>query len=115
MFCQLRSLNVVVTLCFDIFTPPQRHTYVQRVCVLVPQIKKTDVKLMKNVGHALCQVINRDVFGWFIEIKKMMFPPTKHDFNNSVSLNAFVSNAATSAVIAGHSSNDLEFFSCPYL
>jgi len=30
--------------------------------------------------------------------------PAKYDFNNSVSLNIFASNAATIAVIAGHSS-----------
>ena len=39
----------------------------------------------------------------------ILFPPTKYDFNNSVSLNAFASKAAANAVIVGHSSNDLEF------
>jgi len=40
----------------------------------------------------------------------ILFPPAKYDFNNSVSFNACASKVATSAVIAGHSSNDLEFF-----
>jgi len=40
---------------------------------------------------------------------KILFPPAKHDFNNSMSLTAFWSKAATSAVIVGHSSNDLQF------
>ena len=38
---------------------------------------------------------------------KILFPPDKHDFNNSVSLTGFESQA-TSAVIVGHSSNDLQ-------
>jgi len=42
--------------------------------------------------------------------KIILFPPAKYDFNNSVSLNAFASKAATSPVIVGHSSNDLQFF-----
>ena len=40
----------------------------------------------------------------------ILFPPAKYDFNNSVSWNACASKVATSAVIVGHSSNDLEFF-----
>jgi len=40
----------------------------------------------------------------------IQFPPDKYDFHNSVSLNVVASKAATSAVIVGHSSNDLEFF-----
>jgi len=40
----------------------------------------------------------------------MLFPPAKYYFNNSVSLNAFASKAATSAVIMGHSSHDVEYF-----
>jgi len=39
----------------------------------------------------------------------ILFPPAKYNFNNSVSLNAFASKAATNAVIVGHSSNGLEF------
>ena len=39
----------------------------------------------------------------------ILFPPAKYDFNNSVSLNAFASKAATNAMIMGHSSNDLKF------
>jgi len=39
---------------------------------------------------------------------KIHCPPDKHDFNNSVSLIGFESQA-TSAVIVGHSSNDLQF------
>jgi len=38
----------------------------------------------------------------------ILFLPAKHDLNNSVSLNAFASKAATSIVIVEHSSNDLE-------
>jgi len=38
---------------------------------------------------------------------KILFPPAKRDFNNSMSLTAFEPKAATSAVIVGHSSNDL--------
>jgi len=49
---------------------------------------------------------NRGVFGlvclWKVII---LFPPAKHDFNNSVSLNAFGSKAATTAVIVWHSSS----------
>ena len=39
----------------------------------------------------------------------ILFPPSKYDFNNSVSLKAFASQAATSAVILGHCGNDLQF------
>jgi len=38
--------------------------------------------------------------------KNNLFLPAKHDCNDFVSLKAFVSKAATSAVIVGHSSND---------
>ena len=39
----------------------------------------------------------------------ILFPPPKR-FNNSMSLKVFASKAATSAVIVGNSSNNLEFF-----
>jgi len=38
---------------------------------------------------------------------EILFPPPKHDFHNSVSLNAFASQTATNGVIVGHS-RDLE-------
>ena len=41
---------------------------------------------------------------------KILFPLAKHDFHNSMPLNAFASKAATNTVIAGLSSKDLEFF-----
>ena len=69
------------------------------------------MKLLKNVGHLFCQIFNDDVFGRFcLQNLIILFPPAKYDFNNSVSLNAFASKAATIAVIVGHCSNDLEFF-----
>jgi len=43
-----------------------------------------------------------------------VFPPDKHDFRNSVSLNAFASKVATSAVILGHSNKDLQIIYLPY-
>jgi len=39
-------------------------------------------------------------FGWFA-CGRILFPPAKEDFNNSVQFNAFASKAATNAVIAG--------------
>ena len=44
-----------------------------------------------------------------VEINNLV-PPATHDFYNSVSLNALASKVATSAVIVGHSSKDLELF-----
>ena len=38
----------------------------------------------------------------------IVFPPARHDFHNSVSLNAFVSKVATSVVIVGQFSKDLQ-------
>jgi len=40
---------------------------------------------------------------------KILLPPGKHDFYNSVSLNAFASKAVTNAVIVGNSSKNLKF------
>ena len=40
----------------------------------------------------------------------ILFQPAKYDFNNSVSLNVFVSKAAPIVVIVGHSDHDLESF-----
>jgi len=57
--------------------------------------------------NVVCQIFNRDVLDWFACKIKIHFPPDKHDFNNSVSLTGFESQA-TSAVIVGHSSNDLQ-------
>jgi len=49
---------------------------------------------------------------WLVCLQKLiiLFLPAKSDFDDSVSLNVFASKAATSAVIVGHSSNDLELF-----
>ena len=56
-------------------------------------------------------IFNHDAFDWFCLQKLIiLFPPAKYDFNNSVSLYAFASKAATIAVIVGHCSNDLEIF-----
>jgi len=46
-------------------------------------------------------------FGSPVEIKN---PTAKHDFDNSVALNAFASEAATNAMIVGHYAKDLENF-----
>jgi len=40
----------------------------------------------------------------------ILFTPAKYGYNNSVSLNAFASKAASSSLIVGHSSNDLQIF-----
>jgi len=54
---------------------------------------------------------NRGIFGLFCLWKLLiLFPPAKYDFNDPVSLNAFASKAATSAVILGHSSNVSQIF-----
>jgi len=44
------------------------------------------------------------------QILRALFPPAKYDFNNSVSLNAFASKAARSAVVVARSGDDSEFF-----
>jgi len=46
----------------------------------------------------------------YLQKLKILFPPAKYDFNDSVSLNAFAQKAATSAVIVRQFNNDLEFF-----
>jgi len=62
--------------------------------------KKADVILIKNVDHVFCQIFQlrrfRLVCLWQLII---LFPPAKHDFNNSVQFNALASKAATNAVI----------------
>ena len=69
--------------------------------------------LIENVDHVFCQIFQlwgfRLVCLWQLII---LFPPDKYDFNNSMSLNAFASKAATNAVIVGTAVmiNDLEFF-----
>jgi len=40
------------------------------------QIRKTDVKLIKNIGHVFCQLFNGDVFGWFA-CKNLNLVPTR--------------------------------------
>ena len=60
--------------------------------------------LIQNVDHVLCQIFQlwrfRLVCLWQLIIP---FPPAKYNFNNSVSLNAFASKAATNAVSVGTS------------
>jgi len=56
----------------------------------------------------MCLVIHLTLtflFGSPIETV-ILFPPTKHALHDSVSLNAFASKIATSAVIVGHFSKD---------
>jgi len=62
--------------------------------------------------QAMCCVKYLTMSFWVVCLQKLiiLFRPAKYDFNNFVSLNAFASKAATSAVIVGHSSNHLEFF-----
>ena len=89
-----------------------RHTYMQCVWFVWAQIRKTDVKLMKK--RRPCVLSNLSTVSFLVSLHCLqkliiLFPPAKYDFN-FVSLNAFVSKAATSAVIVGHSSNDLKFF-----
>ena len=68
------------------------------------------MKFIRIVGHVFCQRVNHDVFRWFAgKNLSILFPHAKHDINNSVSLNVFASKVATSAVIVGHSSYDLDF------
>jgi len=48
------------------------------------------------------KVFKCEDFGWFacgLWQLIILFPPARYDFNNSVSLNAFASKAATNAVI----------------
>ena len=67
---------------------------------------------MKNVGHVFCQIYNRGAFGWFSQLRKVkiLFPPPEDDCNNSVSLNAFASKAATVAMIVGYYSRFYKLF-----
>ena len=71
------------------------------------------MKLIKNIvlTTAICFVNYLTVtflIGLPVQIK-ILFPRGKHDFNNSRSLAAFESKAATSAVVVRHSINDLQF------
>ena len=61
------------------------------------------------VTWILRESCNMDLVTW-----EHVFPPDKHDFRNSVSLNAFASKVATSAVILGHSNKDLQIIYLPY-
>jgi len=81
-----------------------RHTSVQCVCLFEHRQEQTDEKLIKNVAHVFCQIFNRDFFGCLAANIKNLLPPAKYDFNNSVSLNAFASKAASSEAIMVHSS-----------
>jgi len=68
----------------------------------VTQIRKTDVILIKNVDHVFCQIFQLWGF-WLVCLLHLiiLFPPAEYDLHNFVSLNAFVSKAATNAVIVG--------------
>ena len=65
-----------------------RHTYVQRGLFLWPQIRKDRWETYKNVGHVCFQIFQPWRF-WLIRLWKLiiLFPPAKHNFHNSVSLN----------------------------
>jgi len=65
-------------------------------------------KELRKLTQVMCLVKNLTVtflFGSPIETV-IVFPPTKHTLHDSVSLNAFASKIATSAVIVGHFSED---------
>ena len=98
----------VQTLCFNVFVP----SHICARCLFFwAQITKIRYATYQTVVYVLCQIFNHDISGWFCLQKLIiLFPPVKYDFNNSVSLNAFASKAATRAVTVGHSSTDLEFF-----
>ena len=87
-----------------------RHTYVQCGLFLWAQIRKDRWETYKNVGHVFFQIFQPWRF-WWVRLWKLInpVPASQAQFPQFHVIELFASKVATSAVIVGHSRNDIEF------